>query len=166
MKGNGPRHRALRHLGLILSCSSGLALDFVIADLVGFDPLQIPSIRNAADRGLGFAGIDEVESLGNANGNIRYTDFLPPVVHTLCYVPEFFLSAAQQPAAARPVIDPSRCRACGVCVKNCPAHAIRVRRNTPVVSSYHCIWCFCCQELCLANAVTVRFSLLRRMLRR
>jgi uncharacterized protein (DUF362 family)/Pyruvate/2-oxoacid:ferredoxin oxidoreductase delta subunit len=167
MEGNGPRHGTPRHLGLVLSGPSGPALDFVMADLVGLEPLQIPSIRNAADRGLGPTHIEEIEMFGKETGNMRCTDFLPPDAHRLRYVPEFFLSAAQQLAAPRPVIDPSQCRSCGVCVTNCPAQAIRKRRNgTPVISSSRCIRCFCCQELCPANAITVRFPLLRRMLRR
>jgi uncharacterized protein (DUF362 family)/Pyruvate/2-oxoacid:ferredoxin oxidoreductase delta subunit len=167
MEGNGPRHGHPRHLGLVLSGPSGTALDYVMADLVGFDPLRIPSIAKAAERCIGPAKLQEIEVLGEGMENVRCHDFLPPDAHRLRYVPEFFLSAAQMLAAARPVINSSRCRSCGVCVTNCPTHAIRIREGKPpVISGPRCIRCFCCQELCPSNAVEIRRPLLRRLLQR
>jgi uncharacterized protein (DUF362 family)/Pyruvate/2-oxoacid:ferredoxin oxidoreductase delta subunit len=167
MEGNGPRHGTPRHLGLILSSNSGTAIDYLMADFTGFNPLAIPVIRKAAERGMGPAGLDEIEVLGETSGDLRCSDFLHPDAHRLRYVPEFCLSAAEHLVAARPVIDSSKCRACGVCVANCPSRAIQERAgSSPIIRTSRCICCFCCQELCPADAIRVRLPLLRRIIRR
>ncbi len=167
MEGNGPRRGVPRRLGLILSGESGTAVDYLMADLVGLDPLRVPVIRQAAERGLGPASLEEIEVWGEDPEGIRCDDFLPPDAHHLKYVPEFFLSAAQRLVAARPVIDSRQCTSCGTCMTNCPSHAITGRTGSPpVIQASRCICCFCCQELCPSGAVQVRLPLLRRIIRR
>jgi Uncharacterized conserved protein len=167
MEGNGPRHGNPRHLGLILASDSGTALDFVMADLVGMDPLRISTIRKASGRGLGPSGWGEIQMQGVPRDAVRCRDFLRPDAHQLRYVPEFFLSAAQRVVASRPFIDPQLCKSCGICVTNCPSHAIQSRHDAPpTIRSSRCIRCYCCQELCPAGAVQVRRPFLRRFTRR
>ena len=167
MEGNGPRHGVPRTLGLILSSPSAPALDWVIADIVGFKPLNIPTIQKAAERGMGPTSLEEIDIVGEELEMVRCDDFSPPDAHKLRYVPEFFLSAVQSVIAAYPAINPIRCRRCGICVQNCPSQAIRGRpRGVPSIRSSRCIRCFCCQELCPEGAVEVQLPALRRLLQK
>ncbi len=167
MEGNGPRHGHPHQAGILLSGASGPAIDFVMSDLAGFNPSRIPVLRTAAERGLGPARWEEIEMCGEPRERLSCRNFLPPDAHRLLYVPEFFISAAQRFVAARPIIDPQRCRACGICVANCPAHAITGRSNyPPIIQDSRCICCFCCQELCPSNAIHVQLPLLRKIIRR
>ena len=64
-EGPGPR-RLVPHAKNYIAASSDLvALDTVIAHMMGFDPLSIPFIRQAHEAGLGTGDIHEVEILGD-----------------------------------------------------------------------------------------------------
>ncbi|MBW1645997.1 MAG: 4Fe-4S binding protein, partial [Deltaproteobacteria bacterium] len=58
----------------------------------------------------------------------------------------------------RPVISFSRCRRCLVCVKHCPAGAMKLVDGRVRINYNRCIRCYCCQELCSHGAVSVRWG--------
>ncbi len=64
--GDGPGPRAMRwhEKDVILASADQVAIDAVSAHLQGFDPLSIPFIRIAHERGLGVGDIEEIEILG------------------------------------------------------------------------------------------------------
>ena len=75
----------------------------------------------------------------------------------------------------RPVIDPSRCTACGTCVRVCPVHpkavdftpGLGVGDGTPPAHDYgRCIRCYCCQEMCPEHAIGIARPLLGRIIHR
>jgi uncharacterized protein (DUF362 family)/ferredoxin-like protein FixX len=167
MEGNGPRHGSPRHLGLILASPSSGALDYVMSYVAGFDPMRIPTVAKAAERGLGPGGLQGIEICGEPLEALRCHDFCPPDAHRIRYVPEFLFSAAQAVLAARPVINPLRCRSCGVCELNCPSRAIFRQKDASFsIHSSRCIRCFCCQELCPEGAVEIYHPFLRRVLKK
>ena len=51
-------------------------------------------------------------------------------------------------------IDPEACKACGICLKNCPADAITGEKNVPhVINQEKCTLCGTCWEKCPFTAV-------------
>lgn len=64
--GDGPGPRAMRvhQKDIILASSDQVAIDAISAKLQGFDPMQIPFIRLAHERGLGVGDPDEIEIVG------------------------------------------------------------------------------------------------------
>ena len=64
--GDGPGPRALTpyEKGYILAGADPVAVDAVIARMMGFDPLSIGYIRKAHERGLGCGDIREIEIAG------------------------------------------------------------------------------------------------------
>jgi len=64
--GDGPGPRAMRpHVkNLILASADQVAIDATAAKLMGFDPLSIPFIRLAHDRGLGCGDPEKIEIAG------------------------------------------------------------------------------------------------------
>ncbi|MBR5516966.1 MAG: 4Fe-4S binding protein, partial [Firmicutes bacterium] len=51
-------------------------------------------------------------------------------------------------------IDPDKCKSCGVCARNCPAHAITGSKNQPyVVDNDACLRCGLCITKCKFDAV-------------
>ena len=51
-------------------------------------------------------------------------------------------------------IDPDKCKSCGVCARNCPAHAISGSKNQPyVVDNDVCLRCGLCITKCKFDAV-------------
>ncbi len=57
-------------------------------------------------------------------------------------------------AKVRPVFNHSKCRACGVCVKNCPAGAITLKEYA-VMNEEKCIGCATCIAVCPYGAVEI-----------
>jgi uncharacterized protein (DUF362 family) len=62
--GAGPRTMVPKIQNVILASGDSLAIDAVAAKIMGFEPLDIPYIRMAHDRGLGVGDIREIEVVG------------------------------------------------------------------------------------------------------
>jgi len=63
--GAGPRTMIPRVKNLILAASDSVAIDAIAARLMGFDPMSIPFLRMAHERGLGVADPREIEVVGD-----------------------------------------------------------------------------------------------------
>ena len=63
--GAGPRTMIPRIKNLILAASDSVAIDAIAAKLMGFDPLSIPFLRMAHERGLGVADTRQIELVGD-----------------------------------------------------------------------------------------------------
>ena len=63
--GAGPRTMIPRVKNLLLAASDSVAIDAVAAKLMGFDPLSIPFLRMAHERGLGIADPRQIELVGD-----------------------------------------------------------------------------------------------------
>ncbi len=54
-------------------------------------------------------------------------------------------------------IDPEKCKACLLCVKNCPQHAISGEKKKPqAIEQEKCIKCGVCRDVCKFEAVVVQ----------
>jgi len=62
--GPGPRAMRIHEKDIILASSDQVAIDSVSARLQGFDPMSIPFIRIAHERGLGVGDPNEIEVVG------------------------------------------------------------------------------------------------------
>jgi NADP-reducing hydrogenase subunit HndC len=52
------------------------------------------------------------------------------------------------------VIEPDKCKACGICAKNCPTNCISGKPKTPyVINQEECIKCGTCMEKCPFDAI-------------
>lgn len=63
--GAGPRTMIPRVKNLLLAASDSVAIDSTAARLMGFDPLSIPFLRMAQERGLGVADPRRIEIVGD-----------------------------------------------------------------------------------------------------
>jgi hypothetical protein len=63
--GAGPRTMFPREKNLLLAAVDSVAIDAVAAQLMGFDPLSIPFLRMAHERGLGIADPRHIELVGD-----------------------------------------------------------------------------------------------------
>ena len=73
--GAGPRTMIPRVKNLLLAASDSVAIDAIAAKLMGFDPLSIPFLRMAHERGLGVADPRQIELVGDdvADENFGFT---------------------------------------------------------------------------------------------
>ncbi|WP_300464977.1 DUF362 domain-containing protein [Desulfobacula sp.] len=154
MEGNGPASPDLREIGLILAADNGVAMDGVVARMMGLDPAQLRFLQKAKALGLGEFDSQTVQTEGQLT---ILKDFkLPPLGGEAIFdnptVQELMTSKSQ----IRPQADPALCTACGACIDHCPVSALSMMDAVPVADADLCIRCFCCQEICLEKAITLR----------
>lgn len=72
--GDGPGPRAMRwHTpGVMLASADQVAIDAIAAKMMGIDPLSIPFIRIAHERGLGCGDPDKIEVVGEDISEVNY----------------------------------------------------------------------------------------------
>ena len=154
MEGNGPASPELREIGLILASDNAVAMDTVMATMMGLDPSRLQFLRKAADAGLGSWNMDEIRIDGKL---VALENFkLPPLggeaIHDNAAVQEMLESKTQ----LIPQADTDGCTACGTCIEQCPAQALSMVDDLPQVDMTSCVTCFCCQEICPEKAMVLQ----------
>lgn len=151
MEGNGPASPDLRDIGLILAAGNAVAMDAVVATMMGCDPSSLRFLQKAKADGLGDYDLNTINIIGSLS---RIEDFkLPPLggegVTQNPAVQEMLASKI----GFRPKVDQSLCTGCGTCVEQCPVSALEMAGDFPEVDAATCITCFCCQEMCPEKAI-------------
>ncbi len=154
MEGNGPASPDLRDIGLILAADNAVALDSVIATMMGLDPSRLRFLQKAKALGLGDYDAANIRIHGKLT---VLSDFkLPPLggqaIASNTAVQEFMIKRS----LVKPQPDPDLCTACGVCIDHCPVSALSMKKNLPEADPDICIACFCCQEMCPEKAMSLR----------
>ena len=154
MEGNGPASPDLRAIGLILAADNAVALDAVIATMMGCAPEKLRFLQKAKEKGLGDYDLRTIELIGELK---RIPDFkLPPLSGAANLDNEHIQTAIHSRAILRPHPDPDLCTGCGICVAQCPVSALSMVDHLPQVDAGTCIACFCCQEICPEKAITLQ----------
>ncbi|MCJ7774527.1 MAG: DUF362 domain-containing protein, partial [Desulfobacterales bacterium] len=154
MEGNGPASPDLRDIGQILASDSAVALDAVMATMMGADPNSLHFLHKAKEAGLGDFDMKSIEIIGELK---TIPDFkLPPArgegILQNTAIQEILLSRTLM----RPKADPELCISCEDCVEQCPVSALSMIDDLPEVDPDICIACFCCQEICPEKAITLQ----------
>ena len=151
MEGNGPNCSDLRDIGLILASDNGVAVDAIIARMMGLDPGAVPFIRMAKEMGLGSYAEEELEVAGKLKPIPGFK--LPPSASNIARkkTGDSFLFTSS--IRLRPKADRNRCVACEQCIEQCPVSALTMADGLPEVDPEKCIACFCCQEMCPEKAI-------------
>ncbi len=153
MEGNGPASPDLRDIGLLLASDNAVALDAVMAFMMGCNPGRLRFLQQARERGLGDYDLDRIEVIGELK---PLPDFkLPPLGGEAIQNNEAIQSFIFQRTLLRPQADPTLCTGCGTCVDQCPVNALHLEDSLPLADPEVCITCFCCQEICPEKALTL-----------
>jgi uncharacterized protein (DUF362 family)/Pyruvate/2-oxoacid:ferredoxin oxidoreductase delta subunit len=154
MEGQGPSCGRPREVGRVLASDNAVALDSVMAAMMGLAPRRVPMLRIAEERGLGPADLERIAIDG-----------------PFAAVPKFKVPGISMGFGAllarvgatvfvtRPVVKHQKCVKCGSCAKACPVQAITMTEAGPEIDPVKCILCFCCHEMCRYEAM----DLARRM---
>jgi hypothetical protein len=70
--GAGPRTMIPRIKNHLLAGFDQVAVDAVVARMLGFEPLKLPAIKLAHDEGLGCGDVDQIEIIGEDISNIDW----------------------------------------------------------------------------------------------
>jgi uncharacterized protein (DUF362 family)/Pyruvate/2-oxoacid:ferredoxin oxidoreductase delta subunit len=151
LEGQGPGKRGRpRFLGMLIAGSSGLSVDWAICQMLGMDPIALPT--NKAARDLGVLG-----QAAKLNGDFERVDhFELPVLGPLTFGPKRFQKLMRKHLVQRPVVDHDQCKLCGDCWQYCPAQAITPHEKIIGFDYDRCIRCYCCVEVCPHGALSAR----------
>ena len=155
MEGNGPASPDLRNIGKILASDNAVAVDAVIAHMMGLDPERLRFFRKARADNLGDYKIDAIDVIGPLE---PVPDFkVPPLGGEAILGNQDIQELMSQKSRLIPQADPDLCTGCASCVDQCPVEALSMdEANLPVADEETCITCFCCQEICPEKAITLR----------
>jgi uncharacterized protein (DUF362 family)/Pyruvate/2-oxoacid:ferredoxin oxidoreductase delta subunit len=154
MEGNGPASPLLRDIGLALASDNAVALDSVIATMMGCDPAKLRFLQKAKEVGLGDYDLKTIELIGELK---PIPDFkLPPLGGEAIINNQAIQDVIASRTVLRPQVDTELCTACGTCIDHCPVSALSMFENTPRVDADTCITCFCCQEMCPEKAIALK----------
>jgi uncharacterized protein (DUF362 family)/NAD-dependent dihydropyrimidine dehydrogenase PreA subunit len=167
MEGAGPSNGSPRKIGLVMASKSCTALDYVATTIAGFDPMEVPTVKLAHERGIGPGSLMDITVYGEKVEPLIVEDFKKPKSMTQFRMPLFLTNRLKSVIAARPRVDVSKCKKCGECAKDCPPKAVRFTKGSvPSIDYSKCIRCYCCQEMCPEGAVDVSMPFVRQILKR
>ncbi len=180
MEGNGPSAGEPRALGLVAAARDPIALDRVLAEVLGFPTASLPVQRVARAEGHDGAYLDRIALRGVPIDRFRVADWQParPAGMEEIFVPRLLARPLRHQLTTRPDIDHRACTRCGLCAQHCAADALalqprRRRHPGPTRSTQamgldldRCIRCYCCQEVCPERAIRVGEGALLRLSRR
>ncbi len=153
MEGNGPASPDLRHIGQVLAADNAVALDAVIARMMGLDPGALRFLQKARELGLGDYDSQAIQVIGQPPELPGFK--LPPLGGEAILGNQAIQGLMHSRSQVRPQADPDKCTACGYCVEHCPVQALSMEDALPRVEAQLCIACFCCQEMCPEKAMTL-----------
>ncbi len=157
MEGDGPGTSGeLRKVGLILAGSDCVALDSILALIMGLAPLDILTTKEAARRGLGVADINSISIFGERLENIIGEPFKLPTTSLVNRIPRPLIELAKKLIKYYPCVEYDNCISCAACIQACPNKIISLKKNRIVFNYAKCIACFCCQEACPNAAIKIK----------
>ena len=154
MEGNGPASPDLVDIGLILAADNAVAMDTVVAAMMGCDPGKLRFLQKAKAFGLGDNDLEKIEIIGEFKKLAGFK--LPPMGGEIILSNPDIQNMMHSKTLLRPQADPELCTTCGTCVDQCPVSALSMPDDLPVVDTDTCITCFCCQEVCPEKAITLK----------
>jgi len=164
MEGNGPRNGHPVKAGILLAGTNCFAVDVVMAEMMGFDPLLLPVTALAIARQLTPA-LANINLVGDAQA-LRLHFIEPRSMQSLeDRLPKWAAELGHRQLTAKPSIT-TNCIACGRCVAHCPPQAMRTVGGRIYIDYDKCIRCYCCQELCPEDAVQVTEGSLLKLVKR
>ena len=154
MEGNGPASPDFRDIGLVLASDNAVAMDSVIASMMGCEPGRLRFLKRAKEAGLGDYDPATIEVIGGLKQIPNFK--LPPLGGSAIVGNEAMQAMLHNRTILRPQVDPELCTGCATCIDQCPVSALTMHEHIPAVDADTCITCFCCQEICPEKAITLK----------
>ena len=158
MEGNGPAHGRPLSVGVLLASRDSVALDAVGCRALRIPPSEVPMIRFAVEKNLGYMDKSMIDCVGSGVSRLEATRMKQSISRFLKYIPEPLYRLSTILWQLRPKIMAKQCIKCGNCITNCPKNTITEHERTdyPWIDQKNCIACFCCMESCPQGAIALQ----------
>ena len=158
----GPGNGDPVQLGFLAASDNILALDWTCASIVGYNPMQIPNLKDALERKHWLNSPEEIKTVGASIKEITPKNFKivkeSAASTTLQHMlPNWLNSLATLIFVKTPRFNPKKCIKCGKCAEICPPQILSFNQDKKIVMSdkKKCLHCFCCHEICPVEAITL-----------
>lgn len=167
MEGDGPAGGGiLREINLIAASTDAVSLDAVLSRIIGVEPSDIPTTREACRRGLGNGRIEDIDVVGGNLEQFIQPGFKLPKTTLYHRLPNSLMQFLSLFLRVKPDVRRDLCKNCGICVKGCPVGAISSTEKDGIEFDYgKCILCLCCHEFCPENAIFIKENTIARLIR-
>jgi uncharacterized protein (DUF362 family)/ferredoxin-like protein FixX len=172
MEGNGPRNGKPRKLNVLLFSTDPVALDATACRIIDLNPEYVPTARAGEKAWLGSYHSENIELAGEELESFITRDFKVVRRPVTTFSSGRIRTFIKNQLTPRPVVDKSKCNACGTCIKMCPVGSEALRwkeeggRKSPRHNYSKCIRCYCCQEICPEGAISINSTFLGRIINR
>ncbi len=163
MEGDGPASGNLRETNFVMASLDAVAVDSILAKLVGLEPLDLAVTRVCYENGLGEADLSKIEIAGDDINSFVMPDFKLPQTKLLKMIPRAIINKAASFIKFKPVINVEACKRCNLCKLTCPVHAITIEGDTCEIHYKKCVRCLCCAEVCPYRAIYIKRNILAKM---
>jgi len=166
MEGDGPSAGEPRNFGLMFTCESAAALDYVASKMMGFKQKQLKYIAAS----MKFDNIDEsMIEIDPKWANFKFEKVKIKKVSFL------IKAVSSSPKFAQDIFNKyyfyypdfnDNCKKCRICVDSCPVEAMVLNKDDlhPTIDHDKCIKCMCCHEMCPYSAVYIHKSKLAKLI--
>lgn len=161
MEGNGPSGAPLRRINRILASYNGVALDIVMAQMMGVDPLIIEQIAYAIKNSVQISSINDIRVAGDF---FEIKDFKMPTTSALTLFSPLINRLGFPLVQSEPMVIEENCTQCWNCYHACPTGAIS-KGNYPIFDYKLCIKCYCCMESCPSKAIVLKEKPILRLIK-
>jgi len=169
MEGEGPSAGNPQKTNVLLASTDGIALDAVASQIIGMNPLDIYSIYDAHQRGLGVGDLKKIKILGEKFSDVKINGFKHSAVAVGLIqkrIPRLLYSYFQNQLTYIPEVNPHKCTGCMECVDICPSGAAYKMEDKAWIEKNKCIHCMCCHEVCRFNAIKLKSQLMGLLIRK
>ncbi|MCM8813721.1 MAG: DUF362 domain-containing protein [Candidatus Omnitrophica bacterium] len=156
MEGAGPAGGNPCRVGCVAGSADAVALDAVLAAIIGLPPFSVPSTAEAFRQKLGEARLERIEIRGPGIAALAQRRFRLARPQLFFRLPNALGKLATRLIPLVMAVDRRLCNGCGMCVRICPRQTIRLSGGVPVIEPRECILCLCCSEGCPQNAIDVQ----------
>jgi uncharacterized protein (DUF362 family)/Pyruvate/2-oxoacid:ferredoxin oxidoreductase delta subunit len=166
LEGDGPATSGkVKSLGLIIAGSDCVAVDSVMAKIMGLEPSDILTTKEAQERGLGVSDMRSIQVLGESLNDCLDKPFILPSSSLIRKkIPKPVIALIKKLIRFYPSPIKNECVRCFACINICPDKCITMGKHGIIFNYRKCISCFCCQETCPEAAIKVKKSLLARII--